>query len=60
MPGMDGFELAELMRGMIRLINDMVDVLRMRSGKLSLRPAPTELAGVLARIVSDFRLTLPL
>ena len=38
---------------MIRLINDMVDVSRMRSGKLTLRPAPTELASLLARIVSD-------
>lgn len=38
---------------MIRLINDMVDVSRIRSGKLSIRPADTELAGLLARIVSD-------
>ena len=38
---------------MIRLINDMVDVSRIRSGKLSLRPAATELSAMLARIVSD-------
>ena len=40
-------------QSMIRLINDMVDVSRIRSGKLSIRPAQTELAGLLARIVSD-------
>ncbi len=38
---------------MIRLINDMVDVSRIRSGKLSIRPADTELSALLARIVSD-------
>lgn len=38
---------------MIRLINDMVDVSRIRSGKLSIRPADTELQSLLARIVSD-------
>jgi signal transduction histidine kinase len=40
-------------QSMIRLINDMVDVSRIRSGKLSIRPADTELAALLARIVSD-------
>ncbi len=40
-------------QSMIRLINDMVDVSRIRSGKLSIRPAPTELAALLERIVSD-------
>jgi signal transduction histidine kinase len=40
-------------QSMIRLINDMVDVSRIRSGKLSIRPAQTELAGLLGRIVSD-------
>ncbi len=40
-------------QSMIRLINDMVDVTRIRSGKLSIRPAPTELAALLERIVSD-------
>lgn len=40
-------------QSMIRLINDMVDVSRIRSGKLSIRPAETELAALLTRIVSD-------
>ena len=40
-------------QSMIRLINDMVDVTRIRSGKLSIRPADTELSALLARIVSD-------
>jgi signal transduction histidine kinase len=40
-------------QSMIRLINDMVDVSRIRSGKLSIRPAETELAALLGRIVSD-------
>ena len=40
-------------QSMIRLINDMVDVTRIRSGKLSIRPADTELSGLLQRIVSD-------
>jgi signal transduction histidine kinase len=40
-------------QSMIRLIDDMVDVSRIRSGKLSIRPAPTELSGLLQRIVSD-------
>ncbi|NHZ97856.1 hybrid sensor histidine kinase/response regulator [Massilia sp. CCM 8734] len=40
-------------QSMIRLINDMVDVSRIRSGKLSIRPAETELSALLSRIVSD-------
>jgi signal transduction histidine kinase len=40
-------------QSMIRLINDMVDVSRIRSGVLSIRPAQTELSDLLARIVSD-------
>ncbi|HEY0065662.1 MAG TPA: hybrid sensor histidine kinase/response regulator [Telluria sp.] len=40
-------------QSMIRLINDMVDVSRIRSGKLSIRPAQTELSALLTRIVSD-------
>ncbi len=40
-------------QSMIRLINDMVDVTRIRSGKLSIRPAETELAALLERIVGD-------
>jgi signal transduction histidine kinase len=42
-------------QSMIRLINDMVDVTRIRSGKLSIRPGDTELAGLLQRIVGDLR-----
>ena len=38
---------------MIRLINDMVDVTRIRSGKLSIRPAQAELSRMLERIVGD-------
>ncbi len=40
-------------QSMIRLINDMVDVTRIQSGKLSIRPSDTELSGLLKRIVSD-------
>jgi signal transduction histidine kinase len=40
-------------QSMIRLINDMVDVSRIRSGKLSIRPAETELSALLGRIVND-------
>lgn len=40
-------------QSMIRLIDDMVDVSRIRSGKLSIRPTPTELSDLLQRIVSD-------
>ena len=40
-------------QSMIRLIDDMLDVSRIRSGKLSIRPAWTELSELLARIVGD-------
>jgi signal transduction histidine kinase len=40
-------------QSMIRLIDDMVDVSRIRSGKLSIRPTKTELPDLLERIVSD-------
>ena len=40
-------------QSMIRLINDMVDVTRIRSGKLSIRPAQAELSRMLERIVGD-------
>lgn len=40
-------------QSMIRLIDDMLDVSRMRSGTLSIRPAATELSGLLQRIVAD-------
>lgn len=40
-------------QSMIRLIDDMVDVTRLRSGKLSLRPEKSELTALLERVVSD-------
>ena len=43
-------------KSMIRLIDDMLDVSRMRSGKLSIRPAQVELMSLLERIVSDLSL----
>ena len=43
-------------QAMIRLIDDMLDVSRMRSGTLSIRPAAVELMGLLERIVSDLSL----
>ncbi|WP_020654972.1 hybrid sensor histidine kinase/response regulator [Massilia niastensis] len=43
-------------KAMIRLIDDMLDVSRMRSGKLSIRPARVELMNLLERIVSDLSL----
>jgi K+-sensing histidine kinase KdpD len=43
-------------KAMIRLIDDMLDVSRMRSGTLSVRPAQVELMGLLERVVSDLSL----
>jgi signal transduction histidine kinase len=43
-------------KAMIRLIDDMLDVSRMRSGKLSIRPAQVELTSLLERVVSDLSL----
>lgn len=43
-------------KSMIRLIDDMLDVSRMRSGKLSIRPARVELMCLLERVVSDLSL----
>jgi signal transduction histidine kinase len=40
-------------QSIIRLIDDMLDVSRMRSGKLSLRPSWVELSGLLRRVVGD-------
>lgn len=40
-------------RNMVRLIDDMLDVSRIRSGALSVRPAQVELAGLLRRVVDD-------
>ncbi|MFZ6710270.1 hybrid sensor histidine kinase/response regulator [Undibacterium sp. TC9W] len=38
---------------MVRLIDDMLDVSRIRSGQLSIRRQPTELASLLQRVVND-------
>ncbi len=43
-------------KAMIRLIDDMLDVSRMRSGQLSIRPAQVELMNLLERVVSDLSL----
>jgi signal transduction histidine kinase len=43
-------------KSMIRLIDDMLDVSRMRSGKLSIRPAKVDLMKLLERVVSDLSL----
>jgi signal transduction histidine kinase len=43
-------------KAMIRLIDDMLDVSRMKSGTLSIRPASVELMTLLERVVSDLTL----
>jgi signal transduction histidine kinase len=43
-------------KAMIRLIDDMLDVSRMRSGTLSVRPGRVELMTLLERIVNDLSL----
>jgi signal transduction histidine kinase len=43
-------------KAMIRLIDDMLDVSRMKSGTLSIRPARVELMALLERVVSDLSL----
>jgi signal transduction histidine kinase len=40
-------------QNIVRLIDDMLDVSRIRSGKLSLRPGAVQLAGLLGRVVQD-------
>jgi signal transduction histidine kinase len=40
-------------QSMIRLIDDMLDVSRIRSGVLSIRPCDTELRDILQRLTSD-------
>jgi signal transduction histidine kinase len=40
-------------QSIIRLIDDMLDVSRIRSGTLSVRPAQVELAGLLRRVIDD-------
>ena len=41
-------------QSMTRLIEDMLDVSRIRNGKLSIRPGPTNLTRLLERVVNDF------
>ncbi|MCB5188905.1 hybrid sensor histidine kinase/response regulator [Methylobacillus caricis] len=41
-------------KSMIRLIDDMLDLSRISSGKLSIRPVETNLAELLERLVADF------
>ncbi|WP_288379663.1 hybrid sensor histidine kinase/response regulator [uncultured Massilia sp.] len=43
-------------KAMIRLIDDMLDVSRMRSGQLSIRPGQVELMNLLERVISDLSL----
>lgn len=43
-------------KSMIRLIDDMLDVSRMKSGTLSIRPGRVELMGLLGRVVADLGL----
>jgi signal transduction histidine kinase len=43
-------------QSMIRLIDDMLDVSRISSGSLSIRPADFELMGLLKRVVNDLSL----
>jgi signal transduction histidine kinase len=43
-------------KAMIRLIDDMLDVSRMKSGMLSIRPGSVELMTLLERVVSDLTL----
>ncbi len=43
-------------QSMIRLIDDMLDVSRIRSGSLSIHPTEFELMGLLERVVSDLSL----
>ncbi len=41
-------------RSMIRLIDDMLDVSRLRTGRLAMVPAPCDLAALVARVVDGF------
>jgi signal transduction histidine kinase len=43
-------------KSMIRLIDDMLDVSRIRSGTLSVRPGQVELMELLSRVISDLSL----
>lgn len=41
-------------QSLIRLIDDMLDVSRIRTGKLSIRPTPVDLGDLVARVVDSF------
>ena len=51
--------MSQQLEQLVRLIDDLVDVSRINSGKLQLRLAPACLADVLQTAVSPARLTLP-
>ncbi|MET0858889.1 MAG: hybrid sensor histidine kinase/response regulator, partial [Telluria sp.] len=55
LPGMVARDQRQI-QSMIRLIDDMLDVSRIRSGSLSIRPTPFELMGLLERVASDLAL----
>jgi len=55
LPAMVARDLRQI-QSMIRLIDDMLDISRIRSGTLSIRRAGFELTGLLERIVSDLAL----
>ena len=42
-------------QSMMRLIDDMLDASLIRSNRLSIRPAPVELSGLLAKVIDDLR-----
>jgi signal transduction histidine kinase len=62
-PAFDPEQMADMIKrderqikAMIRLIDDMLDVSRMKSGTLSIRPGKVELMGLLERVVNDLSL----
>ncbi|WP_051378852.1 hybrid sensor histidine kinase/response regulator [Derxia gummosa] len=44
----------ELVDGLVRLIDDMLDISRIRSGKLSIEPAPCDFAAIVRRVAERF------
>jgi signal transduction histidine kinase len=59
MPGADQWKAMverdeRQIRGMLRLIDDMLDVSRLRNGTLSITPAPIDLKPLLERVVDGF------
>lgn len=43
-----------LINSLVRLIDDMLDVSRIRTGKLTLRPEPVELTGLVNKVMESF------